>query len=81
MEEESLIYKSVEEEKTKEKKENLFKEDLPPIHGNINESRISKLPSKAQMYHYEKTIHELSNKILDLNLQMEKTLLQLNKSK
>ena len=87
MEEESLIYKSVEEEKIKEKEENIFKEDLSPIHGNINvqyqnnESRLSKPPSKAQIYHYEKTIHELSNKILELNSQMEKVLLQLNKSK
>ena len=87
MAEESLIYKSLEEEKTKEKEDNIFKEDLSPIHGNINfqyqnnESRLSKPPSKAQIYNYEKTIHELSNKILDLNSQMENILLQLNKSK
>ena len=87
MEEESLIYKSLEEEKTKEKEDHIFKEDLSPIHDNINfqfqnnESRLSKPASKAQIYHYEKTIHELSNKILDLNSQMENILLQLNKSK
>ena len=87
MEEESLIYKSIEEEKSKEKEEIKFKTDLSPIQGNINiqyqntQSRLTQTPSKAQIYHYEKTIHELSNKILDLNSQMEKLLLQLDKSK
>ena len=82
MEEESSIYKSVEEEKTKEKIEvNNFYSYLPPEENNIINSRLAQIPSKAQIYYYEKNIHDLSNTIIDLNAKIEKLLLQQEKSK
>ena len=82
MEEESSIYKSVEEEKSKEKIEaNNFNSYLPPQENNIINSRLAQIPSKAQIYYYEKNIHDLSNTIIDLNAKIEKLLLQQEKSK
>ena len=93
MEEESSIYKSIEAEKTKEnsneniKLRNYFsinQENTNIENKNKNKNNISRLsqqPSKAQIYHYEKTIHDLSIKISDLNSQNEKLHLQIDKSK
>ena len=45
------------------------------------QSRLAQQPSKAQIYHYEKTIHDLSIKIEDLNSEIQKLNLQIDKSK
>ena len=42
--------------------------------------QLSKFPSKAQIYHYEKTIHDLSIENSSLTSRIEKLLLQLEKS-
>ena len=47
----------------------------------INQSRLGQEPSKAQVYHYEKTIYDLSIKIEDLNSNIEKLHLEQDKSK
>ena len=87
MEEESSIYKSLEGKgKLKVNNENNYnytstQEKIKSQTKNNNQSRLFNQPSKAQIYHYEKTIHELSNKILELNAQIEKLILQIEKSK
>ena len=43
-------------------------------------SQLSQIPSKAQIYHYEKTIHDLSLQNESLTSRIEKLLLQLEKS-
>jgi len=48
---------------------------------NINQLRLGQEPSKAQVYHYEKIIYDLSIKIEDLNSNIEKLHLELDKSK
>ena len=42
--------------------------------------KLSQIPSKAQIYHYEKTIHDLSLQNTSLTNRIEKLLLQLDKS-
>ena len=42
--------------------------------------QLSQIPSKAQIYHYEKTIHDLSLQNTSLTNRIEKLLLQLDKS-
>ena len=82
METESSIYKSVEEEKSKEKTEpNNYKTYFPLQENNNINSRLTQIPSKAQIYYYEKNNHDLSNTIIDLNTKIEKLLLQQEKSK
>ena len=82
METESSIYKSVEEEKSKEKIEpNQYKTYFPLQENNNINSRLTQIPSKAQIYYYEKNNHDLSNTIIDLNTKIEKLLLQQEKSK
>ena len=82
METESSIYKSVEEEKSKEKTEpNQYKTYFPLQENNNINSRLTQIPSKAQIYYYEKNNHDLSNTIIDLNTKIEKLLLQQEKSK
>lgn len=87
MEEESSIYKSLEGKgKLKVNNENNYnytstQEKIKSQTKNNNQSRLFNQPSKAQIYHYEKTIHELSNKNLELNAQIEKLILQIEKSK
>jgi len=43
-------------------------------------SQLSQIPSKAQIYHYEKTIYDLSLQNESLTSRLEKLLLQLEKS-
>ncbi len=82
METESSIYKSVEEEKSKEKTDpNKYKTYFPLQENNNINSRLTQIPSKAQIYYYEKNNHDLSNTIIDLNTKIEKLLLQQEKSK
>ena len=58
------------------------------IYNNINNnspknnipSQLSQIPSKAQIYHYEKTIYDLSLQNDSLTSRIEKLLLQLEKS-
>ena len=58
------------------------------IYNNINNnssknnipSQLSQIPSKAQIYHYEKTIYDLSLQNESLTSRIEKLLLQLEKS-
>ena len=48
---------------------------------NSTQSKFRQELSKGQIYHYEKTIHDLSIKIGDLDSSLEKLHLQLDKSK
>ena len=58
------------------------------IYNNINNnspknnipSQLSQIPSKGQIYHYEKTIYDLSLQNESLTSRIEKLLLQLEKS-
>ena len=80
MEEEKNIYQNKEEEKLTE---NDNEYNIPDNQEkNIqNKSRLAQMPSKAQIYHYEKTIYDLTLKIEDMNSHNEKLLLQIEKSK
>ena len=75
MEEENPIYKEI-----LEKEENII-----PKNNNINIQNIqhksSIVISRAQIYHYEKTIHDLTLQNNDMNELREKLNLQLNKYK
>ena len=51
------------------------------IQNNNTQLRLRQEPSKAQIYHYEKTIYDLSIKIEDLDSSIEKLHLELDKSK
>ena len=75
MEEENPLYK-----KSLEKEENII-----PKNNNINIQNIQRkssiVISRAQIYHYEKTIHDLTLQNNDMNELIEKLNLQLNKYK
>ena len=92
LEEQSSINKSQENEKVPENKQislenpnnniksiiqptNIIYSKISPIN-NIS-SQNSKIPSKAQIYHYDKTIHDLSLQNNSLTDRIEKLLLQL----
>lgn len=65
-------------------KNNIKSNDIQNKYSNQNNStqlRLRQEPSKAQIYIYEKTIHDLSIKIEDLGLSIEKLHLELDKSK
>ena len=95
MEEQSSIYKSLEKENEKDQI-NFSSENTNNIQKNILQSnnyinndiysknnlppQLSQIPSKAQIYHYEKTIHDLSLQNTSLTNRIEKLLLQLDKS-
>ena len=95
LEEQSSINRSQENEKVPENKKispensnnniksiiqptNIIYSKITPIN-NIS-SQNSKIPSKAQIYHYEKTIHDLTLQNTSLTNRIEKLLLQLEKS-
>ena len=82
MEEQSSIYKSQENEQISQEQSN-----IDNITNNISNKNIENIPSqltqfqsKAQIYHYEKTIHDLSIQNSSLSSRIENLLLQLEKS-
>ena len=95
MEEQSSIYKSQEKENKNENEQTSSKylnnkqkninQNNANIYNNINNNSpknniLSQIPSKAQIYHYEKTIYDLSLQNESLTSRIEKLLLQLEKS-
>ena len=82
MEEERNIYQKDEEKfnENDSKLQNYFTLNRQVKNIN-NKSRLNQIPSKAQIYHYEKTIYDLSNKIEDINSENAKLLLQKEKYK
>ena len=95
MEEQSSIYKSQEKENKNENEQTSSKylnnnqkninQNNANIYNNINNNSpknniLSQIPSKAQIYHYEKTIYDLSLQNESLTSRLEKLLLQLEKS-
>ena len=95
MEEQSSIYKSQEKENKNENEQTSSKylnnnqknlnQNKAKIYNNINNNSpknnmLSQIPSKAQIYHYEKTIYDLSLQNESLTSRLEKLLLQLEKS-
>ena len=95
-EEQNSINKSQENEKVPENKQNspsrnnntIVKNIIQPnniIYSKLSpknkiSSKISQIPSKAQIYHYEKTIHDLSLQNTSLTNRIEKLLSQMEKS-
>ena len=92
LESQSSIFKSIEKSKniniTKEDSKNTEQTNSKNIMLNKNnilpkkniQSQFSQIPSKAQIYHYEKTIHDLTLQNESLSSRIEKLLLQLEKS-
>ena len=95
MGEQSSIYKSQEKENKNENEQTSSKylnnnqkninQNNSNIYNNINNNSpknniLSQIPSKAQIYHYEKTIYDLSLQNDSLTSRIEKLLLQLEKS-
>ena len=92
LESQSSIFKSIEKSKniniTKEDSKNTEQTNSKNIMLNKNnilpkkniQSQFSQIPSKAQIYHYEKTIHDLTLQNESLLSRIEKLLLQLEKS-
>ena len=95
MGEQSSIYKSQEKENKNENEQTSSKylnnnqkninQNNANIYNNINNNSpknniLSQIPSKAQIYHYEKTIYDLSLQNESLTSRLEKLLLQLEKS-
>ena len=95
-EEQNSMNKSQENEKVPENKQNspsrnnntIVKNIIQPnniIYSKLSpknkiSSKISQIPSKAQIYHYEKTIHDLSLQNTSLTNRIEKLLSQMEKS-
>ena len=95
-EEQNSMNKSQENEKVPENKQNSPSRNNNTIVQNIIQpnniiysklspknkisSKISQIPSKAQIYHYEKTIHDLSLQNTSLTNRIEKLLSQMEKS-
>ena len=95
-EEQNSINKSQENEKVPENKQNSPSRNNNTVVQNIIQpnnfiysklspknkisSKISQIPSKAQIYHYEKTIHDLSLQNTSLTNRIEKLLSQMEKS-
>ena len=95
-EEQNSINKSQENEKVPENKQNspsrnnntIVKNIIQPnniIYSKLSpknkiSSKISQIPSKAQIYHYEKTIHDLSLQNTSLTNRIEKLISQMEKS-
>ena len=92
LESQSSIFKSIEKAKniniTQEDSKNTEQANPKNIMLNKNnilpknniQSQFSQIPSKAQIYHYEKTIHDLTLQNESLSSRIEKLLLQLEKS-
>ena len=96
MEEQSSIYKSQEQEQLQENNQINPNKIIPTSnqisYNNINNNKnpnpkintippqLNQPPSKAQIYHYEKAIHDLSIQNSSLTERIEKLLLQLEKS-
>ena len=95
MEEQSSIYKSQEKENKNENEQTSSKylnnnqkninQNNANVYNNIKNNSpknniLSQIPSKAQIYHYEKTIYDLSLQNESLTSRLEKLLLQLEKS-
>jgi len=82
MEEQSSIYKSQEYEQISQEQSNIDNITNNISNKNIENipSQLTKFPSKAQIYHYEKTIHDLSIQNSSLSSRIENLLLQLEKS-
>jgi len=82
MEEQSSIYKSQENEQISQEQSNMDNITNNISNKNIENipSQLTKFPSKAQIYHYEKTIHDLSIQNSSLSSRIENLLLQLEKS-
>ena len=95
MGEQSSIYKSQEKENKNENEQTsskylnnnqkIINQKNANIYNNINNNSpknniLSQIPSKAQIYHYEKTIYDLSLQNESLTSRLEKLLLQLEKS-
>ena len=95
MEEQSSIYKSQEKENKNENEQTSSKylnnnqkninQNYANVYNNIKNNSpknniLSQIPSKAQIYHYEKTIYDLSLQNESLTSRLEKLLLQLEKS-
>ena len=82
MEEQSSIYKSQENEQISQEQSNIDNITNNISNKNIENipSQLTQFPSKAQIYHYEKTIHDLSIQNSSLSSRIENLLLQLEKS-
>ena len=82
MEEQSSIYKSQEKEQISQEQSNIDNITNNISNKNIENipSQLTQFPSKAQIYHYEKTIHDLSIQNSSLSSRIENLLLQLEKS-
>ena len=82
MEEQSSIYKSQENEQISQEQSNMDNITNNISNKNIENitSQLTQFPSKAQIYHYEKTIHDLSIQNSSLSSRIENLLLQLEKS-
>ena len=82
MEEQSSIYKSQENEQISQEQSNINNLTNNISNKNIENipSQLTQFPSKAQIYHYEKTIHDLSIQNSSLSSRIENLLLQLEKS-
>ena len=93
LESQSSIFKSIEKSKNivnniQEDSKNTEQSNIKNIKNNINnvltknniQLQLSQNPSKAQIYHYEKTIHDLTLQNESLTSRIEKLLLQLEKS-
>ena len=82
MEEQSSIYKSQENEQISQQQSNIDNITNNISNKNIENipSQLTQFPSKAQIYHYEKTIHDLSIQNSSLSSRIENLLLQLEKS-
>ena len=93
MEEQSSIYKNQENKSENEQTSSKYlnnnqkniNQNNANIYNNINNNSpknniLSQIPSKAQIYHYEKTIYDLSLQNDSLTSRIEKLLLQLEKS-
>ena len=90
LESQSSIFKSIEKSKNhiNNNQEDSKNTEQSNIKNNINnvlsknniQLQLSQNPSKAQIYHYEKTIHDLTLQNESLTSRIEKLLLQLEKS-
>ena len=82
MEEQSSIYKSQENEQISQEQSNIDNITNNISNKNIENipSQLTQFPSKAQIYHYEKIIHDLSIQNSSLSSRIENLLLQLEKS-
>ena len=82
MEEQSSIYKSQEKEQISQEQSNIDNITNNISNKNIENipSQLTQFPSKAKIYHYEKTIHDLSIQNSSLSSRIENLLLQLEKS-